>query len=287
MSNTLKRNSLTASAESFDFTDQHFDSLRELVYELTGISMSDHKKDLLYGRLTRRLRVLRLDSFDDYYKLLKNNPGNELQNFINAVTTNLTSFFREKHHFDYLRDKVIPEKINDNSLRGMRVWSAGCSTGEEPYSIAMQLRESIPDIDSLGIKIMASDLDTNVVQTASLGVYDAKRVEGMDPARIKRWFQRGTGSNQGMVRVRKELRDMIDFQQVNLMQGWPVKEGVDVVFCRNVVIYFDKQTQKVLFNRFASIIKPGQHLFIGHSETLHKLTDEFDLIGKTIYRRVS
>lgn len=286
MSNYARNLSPPAAVESFDFSNQHFEQLRELVYKLTGISMSDHKKDLLYGRLTRRLRILGIDNFDDYYNILKNNPGDELQNFINAVTTNLTSFFREKHHFDYLRDKVIPEKLKDNSLRGLRIWSAGCSTGEEPYSLAMMLRESIPDIDRMEVKIFASDLDTNVVETASQGVYDAKRVEGMESARIKRWFQRGTGDNVGKVRVRKELRDMIDFQQVNLMQDWPKKEKYDVVFCRNVVIYFDKETQKVLFNRFADVIKPKQHLFIGHSETLHKLTDKFQLIGKTVYRRI-
>lgn len=286
MINHAKKVSPPVSVESFDFTDQHFKRLRDLVYELTGISMSDHKKDLLYGRLTRRLRVLKINNFDDYYNVLKNNPGDELQNFINAVTTNLTSFFREKHHFECLRDIVIPEKLKDNSLRGMRIWSAGCSTGEEPYSIAMLLRESIPNVDSMDIKILASDLDTNVVQTASLGVYDSKRIEGMSPERVKKWFQKGTGDNQGMVRVRKELRDMITFEQVNLMQEWPKKEKFDVVFCRNVVIYFDKPTQKVLFNRFADVIKPDQHLFIGHSETLHKLTDRFQLIGKTVYRRI-
>lgn len=286
MNKNAKKVLATASVESFNFTDQNFKLLRELVYTLTGISLSDHKKDLLYGRLTRRLRVLKLNSFDEYYSILKNDPGDELQNFINAVTTNLTSFFREKHHFDCLRDHVIPEKIKDNSLRGMRIWSAGCSTGEEPYSIAMLLRESIPNIDSMDIKIIASDLDTNVVETASLGVYDAKRIDGMEPARVKQWFQKGTGDNQGMVRVRKELRDMITFQQINLMQAWPENQKFDVVFCRNVVIYFDKSTQKTLFDRFADIIKPNQHLFIGHSETLHKLTDRFQLIGKTVYRRV-
>lgn len=287
MSNYARKLSSTAATvESFDFTNQHFEKLRELVYKLTGISMSDHKKDLLYGRLTRRLRVLDLDNFDDYYNILNNDSSDELQNFINAVTTNLTSFFREKHHFEYLKEKVIPEKIKDNSLRGMRIWSAGCSTGEEPYSIAMLLRESIPDIDSMDIKILASDLDTNVVDTARQGVYEAKRVEGIESARIKRWFQKGTGDNKGMVRVRKELRDMVTFEQVNLMQEWPCKDKFDVVFCRNVVIYFDKETQKVLFNRFSDVIKPDQHLFIGHSETLHKLTDRFKLIGKTVYRRV-
>ncbi len=285
MNNKANRLSASLSVETFEFTDQHFESLRELVHELTGISMSDHKKDLLYGRLTRRLRVLQLDNFDDYYSILKNNPGEELQNFINAVTTNLTSFFREKHHFEYLRDSVLPSKTKSNSLKGLRIWSAGCSTGEEAYSIAMLLRENIPNIDSMDIKILASDLDTNVVQTASMGVYDETRVQDMDPARIKQWFQKGTGDNRGKVRVRKELRDMITFQQVNLMQEWPNKDKFDVVFCRNVVIYFDKPTQKVLFNRFADSIKPEQHLFIGHSETLHKLTDRFELIGKTIYRR--
>ena len=259
--------------------------LRRLVSEHTGISLSDQKRDLLYGRLTRRLRVLGIEGFDQYCQLLESNPGDELQEFINAVTTNLTSFFRENHHFEYLADEVIPQLRKSNQLRGLRIWSAGCSTGEEPYSIAITLREKITDIDSQDVRVVATDLDTAVVRTAANGVYDYSRIEGLPESIRRRWFLRGTGSNSGKVRVKQEVRDMIDFSQLNLMRPWPMESAYSIVFCRNVVIYFDKDTQKVLFDRFADTIKPDGHLFIGHSETLHKLTDRFELIGKTIYRK--
>ncbi|MDO6460907.1 protein-glutamate O-methyltransferase CheR [Granulosicoccaceae sp. 1_MG-2023] len=270
---------------AYKFTDLHFDKLRMLVAETTGISLSDHKRDLLYGRLTRRLRALGLQDFDQYIALLADRPDDELQNFINAVTTNLTSFFRENHHFEFLANELFPQLEKQGRARGMRIWSAGCSTGEEAYSIAMTVREYFADAGAMDIKILASDLDTSVVQTAANGIYDQSRIEGMPPERVKRWFQRGSGSNAGKVRVRRELAELITFRQLNLMQAWPMQSMFDVVFCRNVVIYFDKPTQSRLFNNFASVIKPGGHLIIGHSETLHKVCDRFELIGKTIYRK--
>lgn len=284
MRQAIQKSQNTVS-DSYQFTDQHFNSLRELVGEHTGISLSDQKRDLLYGRLTRRLRALGLQGFDEYCGLLNDSSGSELQEFINAVTTNLTSFFREKHHFEYLKNTLIPSLKEQNRLREMRIWSAGCSTGEEAYSIAMILRECIPDVDRLNIEIIATDLDTNVVRTAANGVYDEKRVEGMSEERKKRWFLRGIGANDGKVRVRPELREMISFGQLNLMKPWPINEKFDFVFCRNVVIYFDKPTQQVLFKRFSELINSQSCLFIGHSETLHKVSSEFELIGKTIYRK--
>lgn len=279
-------NAKSESSDTYNFTKNHFEKLRRLVGEQTGISLGDQKRDLLYGRLTRRLRVLGLSNFDEYCNLLEQSPEVELQNFINAVTTNLTSFFREQHHFDYLENDWIPALKESGQLQGARIWSAGCSTGEEAYSIAMCLQENIPDIDRLNITITATDLDTAVVQTGANGVYDEKRIEGMSDARRKRWFLKGVGSNRGKVRVRQELRKMVSFSQLNLMKPWPMNDMFDVVFCRNVVIYFDKPTQQVLFKRFADVIKPKGHLFIGHSETLHKISDQFDLIGKTIYRKL-
>ena len=279
-------NAKPEASDTYNFTNNHFEKLRRLVGEQTGISLGDQKRDLLYGRLTRRLRKLGLNNFDEYCNLLEKSPDVEMQNFINAVTTNLTSFFREQHHFDYLENDWIPALKERGQLQGARIWSAGCSTGEEAYSIAMCLRESIPDVDRLNITITATDLDTAVVQTGANGVYDEKRIEGMSDARRKRWFLKGVGSNRGKVRVRPELRKMVSFSQLNLMKPWPMNDMFDVVFCRNVVIYFDKPTQQVLFKRFADVIKSQGHLFIGHSETLHKISDQFDLIGKTIYRKL-
>lgn len=274
------------TGDSYNFTTQHFEQLRKLVSEHTGISLGEQKRDLLYGRLTRRLRSLGLSGFDDYIQLLHQSPDAELQNFINAVTTNLTSFFREMHHFDFLKDEWLPAMRNKGGLQNLKIWSAGCSTGEEAYSIAITLREALPDIDRLNISIIATDLDTAVVNTGSAGVYDEKRIEGMSEARKKRWFLRGVGGNQGKVRVCNELRDMVNFSQLNLMKPWPINDMFDLVFCRNVVIYFDKPTQRVLFDRFAGSIKSEGHLIIGHSETLHKISEKFELVGKTIYRKM-
>lgn len=273
---------------TFEFSERDFNHLRQLVSTHTGISLSEHKRDLVYGRLGKRLRVHGMSRFKDYCALLENDPGDELEHFTNAITTNLTAFFRENHHFEHLTQDVVPRLLERyRSTRRLRIWSAGCSSGEEPYSIAMTLCEAIPDIDSRDIRILASDLDTNVVQTAASGIYPAARIEGLDKHRSKRWFRRGKGEHEGKVRVSDDLRKLITFRQLNLMHEWPMQGLFDVIFCRNVVIYFDKPTQKILFDRFANIMQPESHLFIGHSETLHKVTERFQLIGKTIYRKTS
>ncbi len=274
-------------ARDFHFTDRHFDNFRKMVVDHTGIALSDAKKELVYGRLTRRLRKLSLDSFDDYQNYILDNKEEELGNFINADTTNLTSFFREPHHFEYLTEEVIPELVRNNrSSRRIRVWSAGCSTGEEPYSLAITLREAIPDIDRWDVRILATDIDTNVIQKGENGIYDEERITGLSPTRIKRWFYSGRDKQAGKVRVKPELQEMISFRQLNLMTDWPMKGLFDILFCRNVVIYFDKPTQKVLFDRFTRHLITDAHLFIGHSETLYNVSDRFQLLGKTIYRRI-
>ena len=275
------------NVREFKYTDKHFDNFRKMVSEHTGIALSDGKKDLVYGRLTRRLRKLSLDNFDDYTDYVNKNPELELGNFINAVTTNLTSFFREGHHFEYLADELLPQLLRNNqSSRKIRIWSAGCSTGEEPYSIAITLRESIPDIDHWDVRILATDIDTNVIAKGESGIYDEERITGLSRERIKNCFHRGSKNLEGKVRVKPELRQMITFRKLNLMEAWPMKGQFDILFCRNVVIYFDKPTQKILFNRFAEQMTEDGHLFIGHSETLFKISDRFELQGKTIYRRI-
>ncbi len=276
------------SGESnFEFTDKDFNQLREFTYKLTGISLADHKRDLVYGRLTKRLRAHGLLRFKDYYAILQDSKSPEIEHFTNAITTNLTSFFRENHHFDYLKNTIVPElEKRHRENRRIRIWSAGCSTGEEVYSIAMTLRESMPSIDSMDLRLLATDLDSNVVRHGAAGVYSDARVEGMDKSRVKRWFTRGSGGHAGKVKVHDDLRKMVVFKQLNLMKPWPMKGQFDVIFCRNVVIYFDKETQRVLFDRYANIMPTGSALFIGHSETLHNVTDRFELTGRTIYRKV-
>lgn len=272
----------------FEFADQDFQRIRRIINEIAGISLAEGKRELVYSRLSRRLRQLGLRRFDEYCRLLEtggeDNP--ELGEFVNALTTNLTSFFRESHHFDFLGKELLPALIRERSLsnRRIRIWSAGCSTGEEPYSIAMVVRETLPAV-GWDVKILATDLDSNVLATADRGVYDANRVKDLSEVRLRRWFQKGRDAQSGQVRVAPELRDLIVFRRLNLMLDWPMSGPFDVIFCRNVVIYFDKPTQRVLFERFADLLAERGHLFVGHSESLFKVTDRFVPLGKTIYRR--
>ncbi len=277
----------SSTREIFELTNSDFSTLRKMVYTITGISLADHKRDLVYSRLSSRLRANGMTRFSDYCKLLKNSSGDEIEQFTNAITTNLTSFFREKHHFEYLQDEVVPKLLERYRVnQRLRIWSAGCSTGEEPFSLAIALIESIPDIDRRDIRILASDLDSDVVARGGDGVYTEERIESLSAARKKRWFVHGTGANKGKVKVAPELQSLITFRQLNLLHDWPMRGKFDVIFCRNVVIYFDKPTQKVLFDKFANVMNPDSTLFIGHSENLLNVSDRFRLIGKTVYRNV-
>jgi len=269
----------------FTLTDKDFDRIRKLVIEHTGISLSDAKRNLVYGRLAKRLRKMGIGDFGSYIQLLESPTGEEeLANFTNAITTNLTSFFRENHHFDFLKSDVLPRLLRDNAgTKKIRVWSAGCSTGEEPYSIAMAIREVIPENKDWDIRILATDLDTNVLAHAQAGVYSLERINNISKSRLKRWFMRGKGDLKDSVKIRSELQNLISFRQLNLMNPWPIKNQFDVIFCRNVVIYFDKPTQKVLFKRYHEVLKDTGHMFIGHSETMFKVSEDFKLIGNTTY----
>jgi len=270
----------------FRFTSADFRFIRDLVAGRTGIVLSDNKRDLVYGRLSRRLRELNMKRFGDYCDLLQSGHDEEMVNFVNAITTNLTSFFREEHHFEYLGKTLLPALMETKTDRRLRIWSAGCSTGEEPYSIAMVLHEAMGyAIDSWDVRILATDLDTNVLAKGRSGVYEQSRVEGMSRQRLKRWVQKGRGENAGLVRMSSELRELITFRQLNLMEAWPMTGPFDLIFCRNVVIYFDKPTQQKLFDRYADMLVDEGHLFLGHSETMFQKTDRYRLIGKTIYQK--
>ncbi len=271
------------SEKEFEFTTADFDYLRGIVTETTGIIAPNDKYTMYYSRLARRLRSLGLADFRAYREFLSQNQETESIELVNAVTTNLTSFFREKHHFDYVRETLIPEKIHNNN-RQLRIWSAGCSTGEEPYTIAMTLLQAIPDPERWDIKILATDIDSNVLKTGSAGVYDASRVSSLDINLLRRYFKKGSGSNEGKVKISPELIRMIRFRQLNLLHDWPISEKMDFIFCRNVVIYFDKETKANLVNRFADQLQAQGILFMGHSESLYKTSDRFELLGKTIYK---
>jgi chemotaxis protein methyltransferase CheR len=277
---------MEARLREFEFNDQDFNSLRSLVHKHTGISLSDAKRELVYGRLSRRLRALGLDSFRDYRDLLAADPeGQEMVEFCNAITTNLTSFFRESHHFDYLRDEVLIPLGTRPPGQRLRIWSAGCSSGEEPYSIAITVRESVPEASRHDIKILATDLDSEVLSRGHQGVYAEDRVKGMSQARISTFFHEKLEGGLRRFAATPNLRALITFNQLNLMHELPMRGPFDVIFCRNVVIYFDKETQRDLFRRFAQLQRPGDVLFLGHSESMFKVSDAYTLVGRTVYRR--
>ena len=282
----VKKNAPLLNNREFEFSAKDFKYISDVIADRTGIVLSEAKHDMVYSRLSRRLRELKLTEFSQYLALIKSGNEEEILAFTNAITTNLTSFFREKHHFEYLRSKVLPELKRTKTDRRIRVWSAGCSSGEEPYSVAMTIRDVFPRLDGWDVKILATDLDTNMVQTASDGVYTEERVAGLDKAHLKKWVNRGKGEHEGKIRMSQELRDMITFKQLNLMDEWPLSGPFDFMFCRNVVIYFNKDTQRELFERYANLVADDGHLFIGHSESLNKVSTRFDLIGQTIYKKI-
>jgi chemotaxis protein methyltransferase CheR len=268
----------------FKFTVDDFNFLRKLSNEHSGIQVPDERFDMFYSRLSKRVRKLGLNNFKEYCQYLMHNSDDEFTEFINAITTNLTAFFRENHHFEYLRDVVIPEVLIRNKIsRQIKIWSAGCSTGEEPYSLAITLKENVPtDWD---IKILATDLDTNVLQTALEGVYTEDRISGISEERLKRWFMRGKSAQLGQVKVRSEIQQLIQFKQLNLMKEWPMKCHFDFIFCRNVLIYFDRETKTMLASRYAEMLSSQSWLFIGHSESLNQLSSDFSLVACTTYRK--
>ena len=266
------------TAKIFEFTPRDFARVRALIYKQAGISLSESKQEMVYSRLARRLRAKGLNSFEEYLDGLENGrDGDEWEAFTNALTTNLTSFFREAHHFPILADR----------MRGMKaplsIWCSASSTGEEPYSIAMTVCEAFGTLTP-PVSIVATDIDTNVLETAANGVYPIDRVDKLERDRLKRFFQRGKGERSGLVRVRPELRQLITFKPLNLLAGsWPISGPFDVIFCRNVMIYFDKPTQGRILERFVPLLKPEGLLFAGHSENFMYATDAFRLRGKTVY----
>ena len=267
------------STKVFEFTPRDFARVRALIYKQAGISLSESKQEMVYSRLARRLRAKGLTSFGTYLDGLENGEdGDEWEAFTNALTTNLTSFFREAHHFPILAEHMLRPKQGPLSI-----WCSASSTGEEPYSIAMTVCEAFGTLTP-PVSIVATDIDTNVLETAANGIYPIDRVEKMAQDRVKRFFMRGKGERSGMVRVRPELRQMITFKSLNLLApSWPVSGPFDVIFCRNVMIYFDKPTQGKILSRFVPLMKADGLLFAGHSENFMYASDAFKLRGKTVY----
>lgn len=270
---------MTAATQmrEFPFSTEHFRVISERVYRFSGIRLPEAKREMVYARLARRLRSLGIASFDDYIQFLELEPA-EWEHCTNALTTNVTAFYREEHHFRTLAEQV---KATAPGAAPFRVWSAGCSTGEEPYTIAMCLAESLAG-GPFGV--IASDLDTQVLAAAREGVYPLQSVAKLDAERQKRFFMRGTGRFEGKARVRRELAAHVEFLRVNLMDAeWPIEGGLDAIFCRNVMIYFDKPTQRRLVERFAALLKPTGLFFAGHAESLIDQGRHFRLRGQTVY----
>lgn len=259
------------------FTDADFGRIRQLIYRRAGIVLAEHKIEMVYGRLARRLRELGLANFSEYIDRLERSPGSaEWEMFTNSLTTNLTSFFREAHHFPMLAEHVA------SSTGRVRIWCAAASTGEEPYSIAMTLMEALGR--RAEPEVLATDIDTDALFTAEQGIYPMADVGKLSEARIKRFFLKGAGSQSGFARIRPELAARVIFQPLNLIADqWAVQGSFDAIFCRNVMIYFDKATQARILERFAPFIKPGGLLFAGHSESFSYVSDRFRSRGQTVY----
>lgn len=273
-------------ATDVELTAQEFDLLRKIVYDQSRIKLADTKVQMLRRRVQRRMGVLGLDSVHAYCDCLRKSDGKELTRFIDEVTTNLTYFFREKHHFDYLKETVLPAILATARSTRLRTWSAGCSTGEEPYSLAIVLKEMERQFSGWDARILASDLSFDVLETCRRGIYDLSQIEEYtSPQRIKRWFRRSSASSDTSMAIDPSLRQVITFNQLNLFDPWPMKRKFDVIFCRNVMIYFDKPTKEKLVERFADVLLPGGHLFVGHSESIMGTSDKFTLVHKTTYRK--
>jgi chemotaxis protein methyltransferase CheR len=261
----------------FAFTLKEFNAVRQKIRALTGINLADSKDNMVYSRLARRLRALGLDSFQDYLKYLDSHKA-ETEHFINALTTNLTSFFRESHHFDQLKAFL------HGHTGPLRIWCTASSSGEEPYSIAMTCAEARGSLTN-NVKIFASDIDSRMLERAKAGIYPIDQVEKLSPLRRKQFFHRGVGANAGKARVVPELRKTIHFFQQNLLDNsYAIEPGLDIVFCRNVMIYFDKPTQEVILKRILRLMKSDGWYIAGHSENFSHLSHFMRPMGKTIYQ---
>lgn len=271
------------SQKEFTFTVSDFNDVTSRIYKLAGIVLQDHKKDMVYGRLARRLRVLDMNSFSEYLNFVDSPSGSaEVQQFVNALTTNLTSFFREAHHFDHFR-KEINRLVQQNPRRKLRVWCSAASTGQEPYSIAMALDQVNVTAMGQDVKVLATDLDTNVLTKCQAGLYEASQFDKMPASLRDSYFKPVSG---GQYQVVQKLKDLLMFKQLNLLGSWPMKGPFDVIFCRNVLIYFDNETRAAVVSKMKDLLAPNGVLYLGHSESYPLSPDTVKSEGHTIFRKV-
>lgn len=266
-------------------SERDFLFLRDIVHQKTGISIDPGKKFLLQGRLSSRMKELGLDNIKGYLTWLRSNLESELEHLANAITTNTTSFFRHDYQFDFLAKYLrIKEKLI--KVNGLRIWSAACSSGQEAYSIAWTAVHNLKPENIPKVKIFATDIDSNVLSKASTGIYPMEQLNELSERYIKSGFLKGTGSLSSYVKIKPEIRALVEFRRINLIEQWPFKGFFDIIFCRNVCIYFDKTTQLDLFERFASIQKEGGYLLTGHAEHIPEGCDKYKAINKSIYKRI-
>lgn len=265
-------------------SDDEFEQFRALVYRESGISLNQNKKSLIVSRLAKRLRALGLESFQSYFDLvIQDLGGDEFTQMLDLISTNKTDFFREPKHFEFLRDEILPHL---NTAKQVRIWSSACSSGEEPYTIGMVLFDGVAAPSQWDFKILASDISTKVLSHAAAGLYEEDRVKGLSSDLVRRHFLKGRGAQAGWVKVKPHLTDMVRFRRLNLMdERYPIRSPLDVIFCRNVMIYFDRPTQEQLMTKFYRYLKPGGYLFIGHSESLQWINHSFKTVAPTIYRK--
>lgn len=266
---------------------REFTRIKDRVYDVAGISLSDAKRTMVISRLTKIVRALNLKSFDAYVDYLERSAGSkdDQQAFVNALTTNLTRFYREDHHFDHMLDHMrglisAKPRVGPTGTPRLRIWSAGCSTGQEPYTIGMALLNKFPELKRWDVRILATDIDTGVIAKAARGIYPESELNGLAPDRARLLEKKGDGN----VHIPAEVKNLVTFKPLNLLKPWPVKGPFDIIFCRNVAIYFDKPTQAELFSRLGDVLATDGFLYIGHSETITANTGKFSLVGKTIYR---
>ena len=277
----------TMLLDNLDLTEAEFKQISDIVYAHCGINLHNGKKELVRARLAKLLRLRNFKKFSDYIEYVENDKtGTEFSDLIDSLSTNLTSFFRENQHFEFLVENILPRLIKNKTVanrKKIRCWSAGCSSGEEPYSIAITLLDNIADINRWDVKILATDISTSSLETAKRGLYSQSRIDPVPPAQRNKYLTVNRNKEQKVYQVNQSLRDMIIFRYMNLMQDWPVKPPLDFIFCRNVMIYFDKSTQEKLVNRYWDMLDNGGVLFTGHSESLTGITHKFKYVRPTIY----
>jgi chemotaxis protein methyltransferase CheR len=270
-------------------TDKEFLLFQKLVYDKCGINLHEGKKELVRSRLAKRLRQHHFNRFEDYYQyLMAEDTGNELVQMLDAISTNLTSFFRESKHFDFLKEEVLPgflKPADGPAAKLLNVWSAGCSSGEEPYTLSICLREFMDSQYSFDYRILATDISTQMLTTAANGVYHQNQTRSVSNQILRKYFQRGNGQWAHHVRLKRDIRNPIEFKRFNLMDPFPHRDYFHVIFCRNVMIYFDRQVQQAVVNKFYNALVPGGFLFIGHSESLMGSNHQFQYIRPTIYQK--